>query len=147
MEWKCFLAAPTGRAAKRMTESTGREAKTIHRLLDMGVSDEEKSFFGKGEGEPLEADVIIIDEASMIDIMLMNSLLKAVRLGTRLIIVGDVDQLPSVGPGNVLRDLIDSNFIKVVRLNEIFRQGKESMITVNAHRINNGEMPYLNKKG
>ena len=144
---KVLLAAPTGRAAKRMTESTGREAKTIHRLLEMGVSDEENSFFGKGEGEPLEADVIIIDEASMIDIMLMNSLLKAVRLGTRLIIVGDVDQLPSVGPGNVLRDLIDSNFIKVVRLNEIFRQGKESMIVVNAHRINNGEMPYLNKKG
>ena len=101
-----------------MTESTGREAKTIHRLLEMGVSDDENSFFGKGEGEPLEGDVIIIDEASMIDIMLMNSLLKAIKLGTRVIIVGDVDQLPSVGPGNVLRDLINSDFIKVVRLND-----------------------------
>ena len=89
---KVLLAAPTGRAAKRMTESTGREAKTIHRLLEMGVSDDENSFFGKGEGEPLEGDVIIIDEASMIDIMLMNSLLKAIKLGTRVIIVGDVDQ-------------------------------------------------------
>ena len=144
---KVLLAAPTGRAAKRMSESTGREAKTIHRLLEMGVSDDENSFFGKGEGEPLEADVIIIDEASMIDIMLMNSLLKAIKLGTRVIIVGDVDQLPSVGPGNVLRDLINSKFINVVRLKEIFRQGKESMIIVNAHKINNGEMPYLNKKG
>ena len=143
---KVLLAAPTGRAAKRMSESTGREAKTIHRLLEMGVSDDENSFFGKGEGEPLEGDVIIIDEASMIDIMLMNSLLKAIRLGTRVIIVGDVDQLPSVGPGNVLRDLINSNFINVVRLNEIFRQGKESMIIVNAHKINSGELPYLNKK-
>ena len=144
---KVLLAAPTGRAAKRMTESTGREAKTIHRLLEMGVSDDENSFLGKGEGEPLEGDVIIIDEASMIDIMLMNSLLKAIKLGTRVIIVGDVDQLPSVGPGNVLRDLINSEFIKVVRLKEIFRQGKESMIITNAHRINNGELPYLNKKG
>ena len=142
-----ILAAPTGRAAKRMSETSGREAKTIHRLLEMGVSDDENSFFGKGEGEPLEGDVIIIDEASMIDIMLMNSLLKAIKLGTRVIIVGDVDQLPSVGPGNVLRDLINSEFIKVVRLKEIFRQGKESMIITNAHRINNGELPYLNKKG
>lgn len=144
---KVLLAAPTGRAAKRMTESTGREAKTIHRLLEMGVSDNENSFFGRGEGEPLEGDVIIVDEASMIDIMLMNSLLKAIKLGTRLIIVGDADQLPSVGPGNVLRDLIDSEFIKVVRLKDIFRQGKESMIITNVHRINNGELPYLNKKG
>ena len=146
---KVLLGAPTGRAAKRMTESTGREAKTIHRLLDMGVSsdEEEKSIFGKGDKDPLEADVIIIDEASMIDIILMHNLLKAIKLGTRLIIVGDVDQLPSVGPGNVLRDLINSNLIKVVRLKEIFRQGSESLITVNAHRINNGEMPYLNKKG
>ncbi|MBP1890551.1 exodeoxyribonuclease V alpha subunit [Clostridium moniliforme] len=146
---KVLLGAPTGRAAKRMTESTGREAKTIHRLLDMGVSsdEEEKSIFGKGDKDPLEADVVIIDEASMIDIILMHNLLKAIKLGTRLIIVGDVDQLPSVGPGNVLRDLINSNLIKVVRLKEIFRQGSESLITVNAHRINNGEMPYLNKKG
>ncbi|MGL5378641.1 SF1B family DNA helicase RecD2 [Clostridium sp.] len=143
---KVLLAAPTGRAAKRMTESTGREAKTIHRLLEMGVSEEENSFFGKGESSPLEGDVVIIDEASMIDIMLMQNLLKAIKLGTRVIIVGDVDQLPSVGAGNVLKDLIESNFIKVVRLKDIFRQGKESMIVTNAHKINNGEMPELNKK-
>lgn len=143
---KVLLAAPTGRAAKRMAESTGREAKTIHRLLEVGTNDDDKSFFGKGEGSPLEGDVIIIDEASMIDIMLMQSLLKAIQLGTRVIIVGDVDQLPSVGPGNVLKDLIESDFIKVVRLNAVFRQGKESMIVTNAHKINNGEMPCLNKK-
>ena len=134
---KVVLGAPTGRAAKRMSESTGREAKTIHRLLEMGVSDEGKSYYKLGESEPLEADVIIIDEASMIDIMLMNSLLKAIKLGTRLIIVGDVDQLPSVGAGNVLKDLIESKFIKVVRLKDIFRQGKESLIVTNAHKINN----------
>ena len=143
---KVVLGAPTGRAAKRMSESTGREAKTIHRLLEMGVSDEGKSFYKLGESEPLEADVIIIDEASMIDIMLMNTLLKAIKLGTRLIIVGDVDQLPSVGAGNVLKDLIESKFIKVVRLKDIFRQGKESLIVTNAHKINNGEMPILNRK-
>jgi len=144
---KVLLGAPTGRAAKRMTESTGREAKTIHRLLEMGVSDdEEDSYFIKGESEPLEADVVIIDEASMIDIMLMHNLLKAIKLGTRIIIVGDVDQLPSVGAGNVLKDLIESNFIKVVRLKDIFRQGKESLIVVNAHKINKGEMPYLNRR-
>ena len=143
---KVVLGAPTGRAAKRMTESTGREAKTIHRLLEMGVSEDGKSFYKKGEGEPLESDVIIIDEASMIDIMLMNSLLKAIKLGTRVIIVGDVDQLPSVGAGNVLKDLIESKFIKVVRLKDIFRQGKESLIVTNAHKINNGEMPFLNRK-
>lgn len=143
---KVLLGAPTGRAAKRMTESTGREAKTIHRLLEMGVSEDENSYFGKGEGEPLEADVVIIDEASMIDIMLMHSLLKAIKLGTRLIIVGDVDQLPSVGAGNVLKDLIESNFIKVVRLKDIFRQGEASLIVTNAHKINNGEMPYINRR-
>ncbi|MGL4774480.1 MAG: SF1B family DNA helicase RecD2 [Clostridium sp.] len=145
---KVLLAAPTGRAAKRMSESTGKEAKTIHRLLEMGVGeDDNKSMFGKGESSPLEADVIIIDEASMIDIMLMQSLLKAIKLGTRMIIVGDVDQLPSVGPGNVLNDLIQSGFIRVVKLKEIFRQGAESLIVVNAHRINEGEMPFLNQKG
>lgn len=145
---KVLLGAPTGRAAKRMSESTGRESKTIHRLLEMGVSEDEEdnSFFGKGESEPLEADVIIIDEASMIDIMLMHNLLKAIKLGTRVIIVGDVDQLPSVGAGNVLKDLIESEFIKVVRLRDIFRQGKESLIVTNAHKINNGEMPYLNRR-
>jgi len=143
---KVILGAPTGRAAKRMSESTGREAKTIHRLLEMGISEEDESVFEKGESSPLDCDVIIIDEASMIDIMLMQSLLKAVNLGTRLIIVGDVDQLPSVGPGNVLKDLIESEYIKVVRLKEIFRQGAESLIVVNAHRINEGEMPLLNQK-
>lgn len=143
---KVVLGAPTGRAAKRMSESTGREAKTIHRILEMGVNDDGKSYYKRGENEPLEADVIIIDEASMIDVMLMNSLLKAIKLGTRLIIVGDVDQLPSVGAGNVLKDLIESNFIKVVRLRDIFRQGQESLIVVNAHKINNGEMPVLNRR-
>lgn len=142
-----MMAAPTGRAAKRMTETTGREAKTIHRLLDMGVSEQENDMlFNRGEESPLECDVIIVDEASMIDIMLMNNLLRAISLGTRLIIVGDVDQLPSVGPGNVLRDLIESNCVKVVRLKDIFRQSEKSMITLNAHKINNGEMPLLNER-
>ena len=112
----------------------------------MGVNDDGKSYYKRGENEPLEADVIIIDEVSMIDVMLMNSLLKAIKLGTRLIIVGDVDQLPSVGAGNVLKDLIESNFLKVVRLKDIFRQGQESLIVVNAHKINNGEMPVLNRR-
>ena len=143
---KVYMAAPTGRAAKRMTEATGREAKTIHRLLELGVGEEDGSQFFRGEESPLDCDVLIIDEASMIDIMLMNSLLKAISIGTRLIIVGDVDQLPSVGPGNVLRDIIDSNCVSVVKLKEIFRQAQESMIIVNAHKINNGEMPILNKK-
>lgn len=142
-----YMSAPTGRAAKRMTEATGREAKTIHRLLEMGVSEEnENLLLSRGEETPLECDVVIIDEASMIDIILMNNLLKAVSLGTRIIIVGDVDQLPSVGPGNVLRDLIESKCVKVVRLKDIFRQSQESMIIVNAHKINSGEMPVLNKK-
>ncbi|GIM29158.1 ATP-dependent RecD-like DNA helicase [Clostridium polyendosporum] len=145
---RVILGAPTGRAAKRMGESTGREAKTIHRMLEMAVGDDEDaSIFSRNESSPLEADVVIIDEASMIDVMLMNNLLKAIKVGTRLIIVGDVDQLPSVGPGNVLSDLIESKFTKVVRLKEIFRQGKESLIVVNAHRINEGEMPILNEKG
>ncbi|NMM61530.1 ATP-dependent RecD-like DNA helicase [Clostridium sp. P21] len=144
---RVFMAAPTGRAAKRMTESTGREAKTIHRLLEMGVGEDDSNvLFSRGENSPLECDAIILDEASMIDIMLMNNLLKAVSMGTRIIIVGDVDQLPSVGPGNVLSDLIESKCIKVVRLKEIFRQSKESMIVVNAHKINNGEMPLINQK-
>jgi exodeoxyribonuclease V alpha subunit len=143
---KVILGAPTGRAAKRMTESTGREAKTIHRLLEMGVSEEDESVFERGESSPLDCDVIIIDEASMIDIILMQNLLKAIKLGTRLIIVGDVDQLPSVGAGNVLKDLIESEYIKVVRLKEIFRQGSESLIVVNAHRINEGQMPLLNQR-
>ena len=145
---KVLLGAPTGRAAKRMSESTGKEATTIHRMLDMGVFEKEESVFvTNAEEHSLEADVVIIDEASMIDITLMNALLKSINVGTRLIIVGDVDQLPSVGAGNVLNDFIESGFTKVVRLKEIFRQGKESMIVVNAHKINKGEMPKLNEKG
>lgn len=141
-----FMAAPTGRAAKRMEEATGHEAKTIHRLLELGYGDSQEAFFSKDEESQLECDVLIVDEASMIDIVLMNNLMKAISLGTRVIIVGDVDQLPSVGPGNVLRDIINSKCVKVVRLREIFRQGKESMIVVNAHKINEGQMPLLNKK-
>ena len=145
---KVLLGAPTGRAAQRMSESTGKEATTIHRMLDMGVFEKEESVFvTNAEEHSLEADVVIIDEASMIDITLMNALLKSIKVGTRLIIVGDVDQLPSVGAGNVLNDFIESGFTKVVRLKEIFRQGKESMIVVNAHKINKGEMPKLNEKG
>ncbi|WP_125153367.1 ATP-dependent RecD-like DNA helicase [Clostridium rectalis] len=144
--FKVFMGAPTGRAAKRMSEATGREAKTIHRLLEMGAGEEEGNMFSKSEDTPLECDVVIIDEASMIDILLMHNLLKAISMGTRVIIVGDVDQLPSVGPGNVLRDLIESGCVKVVRLKDIFRQSSKSMITINAHKINNGEMPKLNEK-
>jgi len=129
-----------------MSEATGREAKTIHRLLEIGQIDDEDLDFKKGEDEPLDCDALILDEASMIDIVLMNNLLNAVSLSTRLIIVGDVDQLPSVGPGNVLKDIIDSGAVKVVKLKDIYRQAKESMIIVNAHRINNGEMPFLNEK-
>lgn len=142
------MGAPTGRAAKRMTESTGRESKTIHRLLELGfgAGEEDSMIFSKDEESPLDCDVLIIDEASMIDVVLMNSLLKALSIGTRLIVVGDVDQLPSVGPGNVLKDIIDSKCVKVVRLKEIFRQAQESLIVVNAHKINNGEMPTLNEK-
>jgi exodeoxyribonuclease V alpha subunit len=142
-----LLAAPTGRAAKRMQEATGKEAKTLHRLLEFGFGEnDEEMYFQKNEESPLECDAIIVDEVSMIDIMLMNYLLKAVAEGTRLILVGDVDQLPSVGPGNVLRDIIDSESVPVVRLNEIFRQAQESLIVVNAHRINNGEAPILDQK-
>lgn len=140
------LAAPTGRAAKRMTEATGFEAKTIHRLLEYSYTEEEGRGFGKDDKNPLTEDVIIVDEASMIDILLMNALLKAIPLSSRLILVGDVDQLPSVGAGNVLRDIIDSGLVKVIRLNKIYRQGKESLIVVNAHKINNGEYPVLNDK-
>lgn len=141
---KVSLAAPTGRAAKRMTETTGLEAKTIHRLLEYSYV-EEGMAFGIDEDNPLDTDLLIIDEASMIDILLMNHLLKAIVPGTRLILVGDVDQLPSVGPGNVLKDIINSNAIKVVKLDEIFRQEEDSLIVVNAHKINKGEYPVLNK--
>ncbi|MEA4845816.1 MAG: ATP-dependent RecD-like DNA helicase [Clostridiaceae bacterium] len=142
-----LLAAPTGRAAKRMQEATGRDAKTIHRLLEFGYGDsDEEMFFQKNEESPLECDVIIIDEVSMIDILLANNLLKAIAEGTRVILVGDMDQLPSVGPGNVLRDIIESGVIPVVRLDEIFRQAESSMIVVNAHRINRGEPPVISSK-
>ena len=136
------LAAPTGRAAKRMAEATGCEAQTIHRMLELsGAPDEGRTTasFMRNEENPIDADVIIIDEMSMVDIFLMNSLLKAVTAGTRLILVGDVNQLPSVGPGNVLRDIIDSEKFTVVKLTKIFRQAKESDIIVNAHKINDGE--------
>jgi len=139
------LAAPTGRAAKRLVETTGKEARTIHRLLEYSFS-EEGHFFNKDEDDPIIADAVIVDEVSMVDILLMYHLLKAIAQGTRLILVGDMDQLPSVGPGNVLRDIINSNAIKAVRLDEIFRQAQESMIVVNAHRINHGEFPHLNIK-
>lgn len=137
-----FLAAPTGRAAKRMTEATGCEAKTIHRLLELNGGSTETSghaVFERNEQNPLEADVIIIDEMSMVDISLMHALLKAVNVGTRLILVGDVNQLPSVGPGNVLKDIIHAGTFPVVRLTKIFRQATQSDIVVNAHKINRGE--------
>lgn len=140
------LAAPTGRAAKRMSQASNREARTIHRLLEYSFMEEDMAF-ARDEDSPLEADVIIIDETSMVDILLMNHLLKAIVPGTRMILVGDVDQLPSIGPGNVLKDIIESKIVKVVELDEIFRQAQESMIVVNAHRINRGEYPFLNVKG
>lgn len=135
-----LLAAPTGRAAKRMTEATGKDAQTIHRLLELNGSGEEEApaHFERNESNPLEADVIIIDEMSMVDINLMDSLLKAVLPGTRLILVGDVNQLPSVGPGNVLKDIINSQCFRVVMLKKIFRQAMESAIVTNAHKINAG---------
>ena len=142
------LAAPTGRAAKRMSEATGREAKTVHRLLEVSYisEDSRRQTFKKNEDEPLETDVLIVDEASMLDILLTHSLLRAVPVGTRLILVGDVDQLPSVGPGNVLKDVITSGSVAVVRLTEIFRQAAESAIITNAHKINRGQYPELNIK-
>ena len=145
-----MLAAPTGRAAKRMTEATGFEAKTIHRMLELNsmLSDEtsRKVRFERNEENPLETDVIIIDEMSMVDIQLFQALLKAVIPGTRLVLVGDVNQLPSVGPGQVLRDLIDSGVFPMVKLQRIFRQAEESDIIVNAHRINRGEQIALDNK-
>lgn len=137
------LCAPTGRAAKRMSEATGREARTIHRLLEYSG---EFGDFQKDEDDPIRADVVVVDEMSMVDIFLMRSLLKALMPGTKLILVGDADQLPSVGAGNVLRDLIDSEQLPVVCLDEIFRQGRESHIVVNAHRINHGEYPLIQNK-
>ncbi len=137
------LCAPTGRAAKRMTEVTGQDAKTIHRLLECSGK---QGLFQRNENEPLEADCVIVDEASMIDLLLMRSLLRALVPGTRLILVGDADQLPSVGAGNVLGDILSSGIVPCVRLKDIYRQSETSHIVLNAHRINRGEMPVLNSR-
>ncbi len=141
-----YLAAPTGRAAKRMSETTGFEARTIHRMLELNGGMEGAAGFERNERNPLETDVVIIDEMSMVDISLMNALLKAIAAGTRLILVGDVNQLPSVGPGSVLKDIIDSGVCHVVKLTKIFRQASESDIIVNAHKINRGEEVTLDNK-
>ena len=140
------LAAPTGRAAKRMSQVTGYEAKTIHRLLCTQRSSEGYSIFTHNEENPLPYDVIILDEVSMIDVNLMSSFLKAVKTGARIILSGDADQLPSVGPGNIIHDIIESKTIPVIQLNKIFRQAEESLIIVNAHKINHGELPDLSVK-
>jgi len=141
------LAAPTGRAAKKMNEATGVEAKTIHRLLEIGyLSDNEEQVFFRNEDNPLDVRTVIIDEMSMVDILLFNNLLKALTPGTKLILVGDVDQLPSVGPGNVLKDIIESGVVETVSLKEIFRQERESKIVINAHKINNGIVPEIDNK-
>ncbi len=148
LEQKVMLAAPTGRAAKRMNEVCGIEAKTIHRLLESKFSDSDDNMrFNRDEENPLDCDLLIIDEMSMVDILLMQALLKALKSHTRLIMVGDSDQLPSVGAGNVLHDIINSGVVPTVSLTEIFRQAKESAIVVNAHKINHGEYPEFNKKG
>ena len=141
-----FLAAPTGRAAKRMSETTGFEARTIHRMLELNGGVDGGAGFERNERNPLETDVIIVDEMSMVDISLMNALLKAVLAGTRLILVGDVNQLPSVGPGSVLKDIIDSGRFHTVKLTKIFRQASTSDIIVNAHKINKGEPVVLDNK-
>jgi exodeoxyribonuclease V alpha subunit len=138
------LAAPTGRAAKKMSETTGFEAKTIHRLLEYSL---QKGGFQRNEEKPLDADLLVVDEASMIDTVLMHHLLKAVPPGATLLLVGDVNQLPSVGAGNILKDIIDSDVVPVVTLNEIFRQARESLIVVNAHKINQGVLPILQPEG
>lgn len=138
-----LLLAPTGRAAKRLSESTKQEAKTIHRALDLDFKNGNGIFFTKNENDPLKQDVIIVDEMSMVDAMLMNSLLKAIKPGAQLILVGDKDQLPSVGAGNVLSDILSSEKINTVHLTEIYRQSNESYIITNAHLINNGKMPVL----
>ncbi len=145
---KFVLCAPTGRAAKRMSQLSGYEAKTIHRLLEVGyVSDDELlRQFNKNADDPLSEDVVIVDEASMADVLLLSALVDAIKPGKQLILVGDSDQLPPVGAGNVLKDVVASNKAPVVRLNTVFRQAEESMIVLNAHRINHGEMPVYNQK-
>lgn len=142
---RVMLTAPTGRAAKRMTEVCGMEAKTIHRLLEITPGENEVgNRFARNENNKLDCDVLIVDEMSMVDILLMDSLLAALSRGSRIVMVGDADQLPSVGAGNVLRDIIESDTLTCIKLTEIFRQARESMIVVNAHRINHGEMPHYN---
>ena len=143
---KVVLAAPTGRAAKRMTETTGKVASTLHRLLEIGKIDDDSLYknTSKYEGAPIDADIIIVDEVSMMDMFLMNYLLKCIYQGTKLVLVGDIDQLPSVGPGSVLKDLINSEEVPIIKLDKIFRQAAKSKIIVNAHRVNKGES-FLNK--
>ena len=144
MQLKCVLAAPTGRAAKRLSEVTGEDASTIHRLLEAGIDPATgKMCFAKDESDPLKADVVIVDEMSMVDVLLLHSLLKAIAPGKRLIFVGDPDQLPPVGPGFPFSDMLRSEMLPAVRLTEIFRQAQESLIVMNAHRVNNGELPDL----
>ena len=144
MDLRCVLAAPTGRAAKRLTEVTGQEASTIHRLLEAGIDPGTgQMFFAKDEDNPLKADAVIVDEMSMVDIQLLHSLLQAIPQGKRLILVGDPDQLPPVGPGFPFSDMLRSEILPAVRLTEIFRQAQESLIVMNAHRVNNGQMPEL----
>ena len=146
MGLKVSLAAPTGRAAKRMTEVTGREAKTIHRLLEVEYTGDDLAKFARNEKNMLECDAIIVDELSMVDVMLFESLLRAVKLNSRLVLVGDADQLPPVGPGNALRDMIASGVVPVVELDEIFRQAAKSLIVTNAHKIVHGEQPDLTRR-
>ena len=144
LDLKCVLSAPTGRAAKRLSEATGQEAKTIHRMLEMDRTDSVDRRFNRDARNPLDEDVVIVDEASMVDLSIMAALFRALRRGSRLILIGDADQLPSVGAGNVFFDMIKSGRIRTVRLSEIFRQSRESLIITNAHRINKGENPILN---
>ena len=147
MQLRCVLAAPTGRAAKRLTEVTGEEASTIHRLLEATLDPNTgKMFFVRDESNPLKADVVIVDEMSMVDVLLLHSLLQAIPQGKRLIFVGDPDQLPPVGPGFPFGDCLRSEALPAVRLTEIFRQAQESLIVMNAHRVNHGEMPELNNR-
>ena len=133
------LCAPTGRAAKRMSESTGEEAKTIHRLLDIGKIEDDKLDNIDADFAPIDADVVVIDEMSMVDVFLMNYITKALYMGTKLVLVGDSNQLPSVGPGSILKDLIESGKIPVTNLDKIFRQAAQSKIILNAHKVNRGE--------
>lgn len=146
MGMRVALCAPTGRAAKRMSEATDYEAKTVHRLLEMEFSRDSEPVFNRGEDNLLEEDTVIVDESSMVDILLMESLLRAIKPGGHLILIGDADQLPSVGAGNVLRDLIESDVFPTIKLTKIFRQAGESLIITNAHSINNGEYPILSTK-